>query len=113
MAYLIKIIIAVSIIVLASELSKRSTTLASILLAMPIVLFASFTIIWEDTKNAQKIADITYETVLFILPVIPFLFLLSWMLKNNINYYAALSVACIGIAIATIVVQKLFFNFNL
>jgi hypothetical protein len=35
------------------------------------------------------------------------------MLKNNINYYAALSVACIGIAIATIVVQKLFFNFNL
>jgi len=77
MAYLIKIIIAVSIIVLASELSKRSTTLASILLAMPIVLFASFTIIWEETKNAQKIADITYETVLFILPVIPFLFLLS------------------------------------
>ena len=54
MSYLIKIIIAVSIIVLASELSKRSTTLASILLAMPIVLFASFTIIWEETKNAQK-----------------------------------------------------------
>ena len=61
MAYVIKIIIAVAVIVLASELSKRSTTLASILLAMPVVLFASFTIIWEETKNAQKIADITYE----------------------------------------------------
>ncbi len=113
MSYLIKTIIAVSIIVLASELSKKSTTLASMLLAMPIVLFASFTIIWEETKNAQKIADITYETVLFILPVIPFLFLLSWMLKNNIHYYVALSVSCIGIALATLIVQRLFFNINL
>ena len=53
MTYLIKIIIAVSIIVLASELSKRSTTLASILLAMPIVLFASFTIIGRVGKGIQ------------------------------------------------------------
>ena len=113
MSYIIKIIIAVSIIILASELSKKSTTLASILLAMPIVLFVSFTLIWEESKDAQKIADITYETVLFILPVLPFLFLLSWMLKNNISYYIALSVSCIGIALATLVVQKLFFNINI
>jgi uncharacterized membrane protein len=113
MAYVIKIIIAVAVIVLASELSKRSTTLASILLAMPVVLFASFTIIWEETKNAQKIADITYETVLFILPVIPFLFLLSWMLKNNFNYYFALSTVCFGIGLVTFFMQKIFFNINL
>ena len=73
MPYLLKIIIAVAIIVAASELSKKSVTLAAILLAMPIVLFASFTIIWEESHDVQKIATLTHETVLFILPVIPFL----------------------------------------
>ena len=36
-----------------------------------------------------------------------------WMLKNNIHYYVALSVSCIGIALATLIVQRLFFNINL
>ena len=99
MPYLIKIIIAVAIIVAATELSKRSTTLAAILLAMPIVLFASFTIIWEESQDANKIAALTYETVLFILPVVPFLFLLSWLLKNNMNYYLALLITCMGIVL--------------
>ena len=112
MPYLIKIIIAVAIIVAATELSKRSTTLAAILLAMPIVLFASFTIIWEESKDANKIAALTYETVLFILPVVPFLFLLSWLLKNNINYYLALIITCMGIAIATLLMQKFIGNFQ-
>ena len=112
MPYLIKIIIAVAIIVAATELSKRSTTLAAILLAMPIVLFASFTIIWEESKDANKIAALTYETVLFILPVVPFLFLLSWLLKNNMNYYLALIISCMGIAIATLLMQKFIGNFQ-
>ena len=112
MPYLIKIIIAVAIIVAASELSKRSTTLAAILLAMPIVLFASFTIIWEESKDANKIAALTYETVIFILPVVPFLFLLSWLLKNNMNYYLALIITCMGIAIATLLMQKFIGNFQ-
>ena|SRR5210317_374716 len=110
MPYLLKIIIAVAIIVAASELSKKSVTLAAILLAMPIVLFSSFTIIWEESHDAQKIATLTHETVLFILPVIPFLFLLSWLLKNNFNYYLSLSISCIGIGIATFIVQKFLLN---
>ena len=110
MPYLIKIIIAVAIIVASTELSKRSTTLAAILLAMPIVLFSSFTIIWEESQDANKIAVLTYETVLFILPVVPFLFLLSWLLKNNMNYYLALFITCMGIAFATLLMQKFIGN---
>ena len=108
MAFFVKIIIAVIVIVAASELSKRSVTLAAILLAMPIVLFTSFTIIWEETHDPQIISRLTHETLMFILPVIPFLFLFSWLLKANLNYYFSLSISCIGIAFATLIVQKFF-----
>ncbi|MDG2252906.1 MAG: hypothetical protein P8K73_04605 [Methylophilaceae bacterium] len=110
MSILLKIIIAVIIIVAATELSKRSTTLAAILLAMPIVLFVSFTLIWEESKDTQKIAILTHETLMFILPVLPFLFLLSYLLKNGINFYLSLGISSAGIILVTLLLQKYFFQ---
>ena len=110
MSILFKIIIAVIIIVAATELSKKSTTLAAILLAMPVVLFVSFTLIWEESKDAQKIATLTHETLMFILPVLPFLFLLSYLLKNGSNFYLSLGTSSFGIIVATLLLQKYFFQ---
>ncbi len=76
MSYIIKIIIAVAIIVAASELSKKSTSLAAILLGLPIVLFTSFTFIWEESHDINKISLLTQQTVIIVLAGIPFLFLL-------------------------------------
>ena len=106
MAYLIKIIIAVVIIVAASELSKKSTSLAAILLGLPIVLFTSFTFIWEESRDINKISLLTQETVIILLAGIPFLFLLTWMLKNGFKYYLALGSSCGGIILVTLLIQK-------
>ena len=108
MAYLIKIIIAVAIIVAASELSKKSTSLAAILLGLPIVLFTSFTFIWEESHDINKISLLTQQTVIIVLAGIPFLFLLVWLLKNGFNYYLALGSSCSGIILVTLLIQKYF-----
>ena len=106
MSYLIKIIIAVAIIVAASELSKKSTSLAAILLGLPIVLFTSFTFIWEESHDINKISLLTQQTVIIVLAGIPFLFLLVWLLKNGFNYYLALGSSCSGIILVTLLIQK-------
>tara|TARA_B110000503_G_scaffold117913_1_gene178350 strand:+ start:1567 stop:1896 length:330 start_codon:yes stop_codon:yes gene_type:complete len=109
MVFFVKIVIAVVVILAASELSKRNVTWAAILLAMPIVLLTSFTIVWEETHDSQLISRLIQETLLFIIPVIPFLFLFSWMLKSNLSYYLSLLISCIAIIIVTLIIQK-FFN---
>ena len=96
MLYLVKTFIAVAIILIASELSKKSTTLAAMLLAMPIVLFVSFAFIYQQKKDSAQIAALTFETVIYILPVLPFLFLLSLLLKNGFNFYLSLFLFSIG-----------------
>jgi|TARA_B110000093_G_C12888813_1_gene375180 hypothetical protein len=106
MSYIIKIIIAVAIIVAASELSKKSTSLAAILLGLPIVLFTSFTFIWEESHDINKISLLTQQTVIIVLAGIPFLFLLVWLLKNGFNYYLALGSSCSGIILVTLLIQK-------
>ena len=106
MSYLIKIIIAVLVIVAASELSKKNTSLAAILLGIPIVLFTSFTFIWEESKDINKISLLTQETVIVLLAGIPFLFLLVWLLKHGFNYYLALGSSCAGIILVSLLIQK-------
>ena len=106
MSYLIKIIIAVLVIVVASELSKKNTSLAAILLGIPIVLFTSFTFIWEESKDINKISLLTQETVIILLAGIPFVFLLPWLLKHGFNYYLALGSSCGGIILVTLLIQK-------
>ena len=106
MAYLIKIIIAVLIIVAASELSKKNSSLAAILLGLPIVLFTSFTFIWEESRDINKISLLTQETVIILLAGLPFLFLLTWLLRNGFNYYLALGSSCAGIIIVSLLIQK-------
>jgi len=106
MAYLIKIIIAVAIIVAASELSKKNTSLAAILLGIPIVLFTSFTFIWEESKDINKISLLTQETVIILLAGIPFLFLFVGLLKYGFNYYLALGSSCGGIILVSLLIQK-------
>ena len=51
MAYLIKIIVATLVIVLVTELSKKDTKLAALLLALPIISFTAYTMIWFESKE--------------------------------------------------------------
>ena len=108
MFYLLKIIIALVVIIGATELSKKNTTLAAILLAMPIIFFVSFTLIWEESKNKTLVAALIQETTMYILPVIPFLFLFSYLLKLGFNYYLALFIAIVGITIGTLLMKKFY-----
>ena len=108
MFYLLKIMIALVVIIGATELSKKNTTLAAILLAMPIIFFVSFTLIWEESKNKTLVAALIQETTMYILPVIPFLFLFSYLLKTGFNYYLALLIAIVGITIGTLLMKKFY-----
>ena len=108
MFYLLKIVIALVVIIGATELSKKNTTLAAILLAMPIIFFVSFTLIWEESKNRSLISGLIQETTMYILPVIPFLFLFSFLVKSGWNYYLALSIAIVGITAGTLLMKKFY-----
>lgn len=95
MSYLFKTLIAAIIIVLVTELSKRSTAMAAFLLALPIVSITSFLWIWMETKDKIKIADISQQTFWYVLPTLPMFLLLAWLLKNDMSFYMSLSICCL------------------
>ncbi len=107
MIYFIKIIIAVLVIVLVTELSKKDTKIAALLLALPIISFTAFTMIWFESKDTDKIAKLANENFIYVLPVMPVLPLLSWMLKNGFGYFTSLITVTILMIILFYLLQKI------
>ena len=107
MVYLIKIIIAVLVIVLVTEVSKKDTKIAALLLALPIISFTAYTIIWFESKDTEKIAKLANENFIYVLPVLPVLPLFSWMLKNGFGYFTSMIVVTILMIILFYLLQKI------
>lgn len=107
MLYLVKTLIAAVIIVAVGEISKRSSALAAVLLALPIISITAFVWIYVESKDQSKIANISQETFWFVLPTLPMFLLLGWMLRNNFNFYLSLAACCLLTAILFAVTQYL------
>lgn len=107
MAYFIKIFIATLIIVLVTELSKRDTKVAALLLALPVISFTAFTMIWFESKDTEKIAKLANENFIYVLPVMPVLPIFSWLLKNQYGYFTSMIVAIIIMTILFYLLQKI------
>ena len=77
MLYLLKTLIAAIVIVLTTELSKRSSSLAALLLALPIVSVTSFIWIYYETQDKIKIAELSSQTFWYVIPSLPMFLLFS------------------------------------
>jgi O-antigen ligase len=90
MIYILKTLIAALVIVAATEISKRSSTMAALILALPIVSITAFVWVYMETKDKIKISEISEETFWYVIPTLPMFLLLAWMLRNNYNFYSSL-----------------------
>ena len=106
MAYFIKVIIATLVIVLVTELSKKDTKLAALLLALPIISFTAYTMIWFESKDVDRIAKLANENFIYILPVMPVLPLFSWLLKHGYGYFTSLIMVIIMMIILFYLLHK-------
>ena len=93
MIFIFKTMLSVLIIVSVTELSKKDTNIGALILALPIVSFTSYTILWFETKDTEMIADLAKNNFLYVLPVIPALPLFSWMLKQGFGFFTTLFAA--------------------
>ena len=69
--YILKLLISSAVIVLASEVSKRSTVLAAIIIALPLVSLITFSWIYYETKDTERIASLSLEILYFGLATVP------------------------------------------
>ena len=112
MIYAIKVLISTLIIVTVNELSKRSTVLAAMLLALPLVSMIAFTWAWTETTDAEHVASLSTDTFWFVLPTLPMFLLLSWLLRHGYNFFIALTLCAVMTALLFAATQYLLQRFS-
>jgi F0F1-type ATP synthase assembly protein I len=110
MPIVIKYLITAALVVLISEVAKRSDNLGALIASLPIVTF--LVLIWLHLENASslKISNHAYYTFWYVVPTLP-MFLVFPYLYNQFGFWPAMG-ACVlltfGLFIAWALLVKQF-----
>ena len=88
--YILKLLITAVIIVIVSEISKRSTFVGALLASIPIVSVLAMIWLYIDTKSIEKISDLSIGIFWLVLPSLALFILLPILLKNGVNFYLSM-----------------------
>lgn len=93
--YVLKIAITTVLIVLISEIAKRSTFWGAVLASIPVVSVLAMIWIYTETKDIEKISQFSTSVFWLVIPSLMFFVLLPLLLKKGIGFYMSLGVSAL------------------
>lgn len=110
MQYLIKIMLSALIIATVSEIAKRFSLFAAIVASLPLTSLLAIIWLYRDTKDVQKIIDLSSGIFWAVLPSLLFFIVLPVLLKMGLRFSLALIISSIvmflGYSIFTVLLLK-------
>ena len=112
--YILKVLLSSVTIVAISEISKRSTTLGSIVASIPLVSLLAFVWMYIDTKDTVKIAELSTGIFWLVIPSLIFFILFPLFLKKNVDFWLSLGISLtvmvIGYFVMLFILKKVGIN---
>ena len=112
MNYIIKIAITTVLVILVSEISKKTSLIGAIFASIPLVSILGIVWLYTDTKDVGRIINLSQYIFWLVLASLVFFIIFPKMLKNNISFYASLISSIIIMIISYLGIIKLLFIFN-
>ena len=103
MYLIIKTLISALIIVIVSEIAKKYTWAAAIIVSIPLTSLLAFIWLYYDTKDVQKVIDLSLSTIVMTLPSIVFFIVLPFMLKFKYSFSFSIIIAIISTSVAYLI----------
>ena len=95
---LTKYLITAAIVVVVSEVARRSDRLGALVAALPLVTLLAMTWLHVEQQPAAKIANHAWYTFWYVLPTLPMFLAFPWLLARIGFWPALLASALITIA---------------
>lgn len=89
-----KYLLTAAIVVLVSEVARRSDRLGAILGALPLVTILAMVWLYVEKQPMSKIANHAYFTFWYVLPTLPMFITFPWLLQR-LGFVPALLVGAV------------------
>jgi hypothetical protein len=106
MLYLVKVLISALIVVIVSEVAKRSPTYGGLIGSLPVVSLLALTWVYVETKDPSKVAGLATSTLWFVLPSLLFFLTLPLLLKLGRSFWISLALSLIATGLGYIVMAQ-------
>lgn len=91
--YIFKLAVTTVLIVLISEIAKRSSLIGAILASVPLVSVLGMIWLYVDTQNTQKIIELSHSIFWLVIPSLALFIALPLLLKHGVNFYLSMALA--------------------
>jgi hypothetical protein len=91
--YIIKLLITALLIVLISEIAKRSSLVGAILAAIPLVSILAMTWMYIDTNNSNSAVEFSNRIVWLIAPSMTLFLVFPILVKKGFGFYPSMFVS--------------------
>jgi hypothetical protein len=91
--YVLKVIISAVVIVVISEVAKRSSGFAALIASLPLTSLLAFVWLHLADSPPSQIAQLSSQIFWLVLPSLGFFLLLPVMLKHGIGFWVSLSLS--------------------
>jgi len=88
--YLVKLIVSAAVIVLASELAKRSSWLGALIIALPLTSLLAMYWLYQDTGDATQVAQLSRSIFWLVLPTLTLFLAFPWAVERGWGFWRAL-----------------------
>ncbi len=95
MYYLIKIVASAVLIVLISEIAKKSSFWGAILASLPFISIIAFIFLYQETRNIEKIRGLSTDVFWLVIPSLALFITLPILLKKGYGFYPSLGFSCL------------------
>lgn len=95
----LKYLISAGLIVVISEVAKRSDRAGAIIGALPWLATLAMIWLFVEKQGDEKIANYAYYTFWYVLPTLPMFLLIPYLLKQGLEFPLVLTIALVTTAI--------------
>lgn len=97
--YITKIAVTAVLVVLISEISKRSSLIAALLASVPLTSVLAMLWLYLDTGDTAKVTELASSIFWLVLPSLALFILLPVMLSRGFGFYLSLAASIAATAL--------------
>ena len=88
-----KYLITAFIIVLVSEIAKRSDKVGALISSLPLVTILVLIWLYLENQSIEKIANHAFYTFWYVIPTLPMFLITPYLLNKGYNFTMSLSIS--------------------